>query len=435
MTTLETKSTASNEEVVFYIDLSTDFIKEKRVRKAIEDFIDEYNEMDKEASYGLALFKKNKDIFSIFDEGEETIIDTISEVWDEREEGANYFENGLYYILAYIFQKSRSEPKIYRIIVLSDRPSEQSEDYHTALYDLILKSKTFNTFIDIIRIGDKKFYPDDVKLRIIASETFGGVLYCRNSKELSTYLNSLTKSREEYSFELDEVEEIVCENLLFYERLATDLISLTDGESKVCSLCEGEQCQICEDPKDIPHKCYNCGICFHNCCIAKFSAENNIGVPYIFRCPDCGALLKIDNDLITPFLEKEEEKQEEFSFLIDKEVVAQKEANTKEHVEEEEEVEPKEKKIKVGGFFGNEIILDKKTSSDTEDSVGKEPEGLEIQEINDEREEEKEEEEESKISITTLNPPKSVPTIKFCPLCGESVKGSKFCPKCGSKLE
>ena len=89
---------------------------------------------------------------------------------------------------------------MYRIIVLSDSPRSLSEEYNSALYDLILKAKHFSIYIDIIRVGDKKFYKDDVKLKVITSETFGGTLYCREEKQLKRYLSSLVGSRKDYSF-------------------------------------------------------------------------------------------------------------------------------------------------------------------------------------------------------------------------------------------
>ncbi|TFF98017.1 MAG: VWA domain-containing protein [Promethearchaeota archaeon] len=421
-----------DEEVIFYLDLSTDFTKEKRVRKAIKEFISEYNELHSSVSYGLIMFKKNKEIYSLLDENQEKLLESVSETWEQREKEYSYFENGLYYVLAYVFQKSRTEPKVYRIIVLSDNPSSQTNEYHTALYNLILKCKNFSTYIDIIRLGNQKFYEDDVKLKIIASETFGGVLYCRDDKELKTYLLSLTESRREYSMREITTGEIDKSNTLFYERLATDLISLTSEDTKICLICKEEICQICGKPNDTLHKCYSCNVAFHHCCAAHYSAKNNIGIPYIFRCPNCGALLKIEEKYVLPLFEKdteEIEKKPRESFLLDEKILAQEKVSINQANIEEELIkkteEQKEKRIKVGGYFGSEIVLGKDKSAKMIKKTRK------SKEMSDTKTEDK----KQKISITKLNPPVSNQSVKFCPLCGEAVKGSQFCPKCGSKID
>lgn len=422
----------TKEEVIFYLDLSTDFAWGRRVRKGIKEFMSEYNELKQLVTYGIVLFKKNKEIFSLFDAHQEKILDTIKELWDEREMGLSYFENGLYYILAYIFKKSRTEPHVYRVIVLSDKPSSQTNEYHSALYNLVLKCKNFSTYIDIIRLGDQKFYEDDVKLKIIASEAFGGVLYCQDDKNLNTYLTSLTESRKDHSIRQSSMEDIDTDSIPFYERLATDLISLTSEDQKLCLVCEDELCQICESPNDILRKCYNCNGAFHHCCAAKYSLNNNIGIPYIFRCPNCGALLKIEKEFVMPHIEKEKRKpkpeQTRNPFLLDKEQSLTTESRSRE-VEEEQRSEPqadepKERKIKIGGFFGNEIVIRKDGST----KVSKQK--VETGSSENLLEEEKEEQ----ISITSLNPPRPEQTLKFCPVCGEAVKGSPFCPHCGSDL-
>lgn len=427
------KSFIQTEEVIFYLDLSTDFAKERRVRKAIKDFISDYNELKEAVSYGMVLFKKNKEIFSLFDADQDAITEKIKELWEERDKEESYFENGLYYILAYIFKESRTKPQVYRVIVLSDKASSQTNEYHTALYNLVLKCKNFSAFIDIIRVGDKKFYEDDVKLKIIASETFGGVLYCRDDKELKTYLSSLTESRKEYSIRETSIGEIDTENIPFYERLATDLLSLTSEDSKICSLCGEEICQICKDTNDVLHKCYNCNVAFHQCCVAHYSVKNNIGIPYIFRCPNCGALLKIERQLIEPLIKKEKPKeiknQPKQSFLLDKKDT-ERVGMEKRQVSKEQEISKsvkakKEQRIRVGGFFGNEIVVGNGSSHETPKKKATAAPTKML----------KKEDDEESISITSLNPPKSISSMRFCPLCGEAVKDSHFCPKCGSKID
>ena len=55
----------------------------------------------------------------------------------------------------------------------------------------------------------------------------------------------------------------------FYDKLATDLISLSPEDQKKCILCEQELCPICEAYSDEVHKCYNCNGPYHSCCATE----------------------------------------------------------------------------------------------------------------------------------------------------------------------
>jgi hypothetical protein len=425
------------EEVIFYLDLSTDFMKKRRLVRAIEAFIDENNKTGKKERYGLVLFRSGKELYTIYNQESKIIIETIKDLWDERERENNYFENGLYEILAYIFKKSRKIRKIYRVIVLSDSPSRLSDDYHSALYDLVLKAKNFQTYIDIIRLGDEKFYKDDVKLKVISSETFGGTLYCRDEKNLKRYLSSIVRSREDFSIETPYIEKISEEDHEFFERLATDLISLSTSDEQVCFFCKEKICKRCNDPMDELHKCFNCGACFHDCCVAHYSIENNIGIPYIFRCPQCDALLKLEKEIVDLFIKQEDhirisESTEaiENQKLLEESRENEQEPSTtsldnipplEQNITSSDKEPERNGSIKIGGFFGPEVEVNKIKTS------------IEILESPDE-EFSRNRDENKKISITSLSPPKSKADVKFCPICGASIR-SNTCPNCGNILK
>ena len=403
--TINREKTLEFKEVIFYLDLSTDFLKKKALVKSLKSFIEGNDKANKGSTYGFVIFRKGKEVFSIYDKEAPFLLEKIEDIWEEREEGASYFENGLYETLAHVFKRSRTNPKIYRIIVLSDTPSTQSEDYHTALYNLVLKAKNFSTFIDIIRIGEDKFYEDDVKLKVITSETFGGTLYCNDSKQFSNYLNSLIRSKSEFNMIQSEYSKILDDEHIFYEKLATDLISLSPDDKINCILCEQEICPICEAFSDEVHKCYNCNAPYHSCCATEYSIVNNIGLPYIFRCPQCSAILKLDKDFVDMILE---EKSESKTIQSEEESISE-EPILDESVEQEIP-EIVQKKVKVGGFFGKEITVNAVTSNNNDV-------------IN-----------EDKMSITTLKPPRARSSIQLCSICGTTVKESHICPVCGSKI-
>ncbi|MBD3212826.1 MAG: hypothetical protein GF311_09480 [Candidatus Lokiarchaeota archaeon] len=289
------------EEVIFYLDLTKNYVKKKDLLKLLENYIEKRNEINRDVEYGVLLFdnedspifasQKNKSV------GIQTIID---ENWESRSVSKSFFENGLFYILSYITESIRKHPKAYRIIILSDTPSGLSEDYQKSLFDIISKVKYFPTFIDIIRLSKekKRFFTDEVKLNILVSDTKGGIFYVKDKKELTSTFNKLINPKDLVNTFRDKPDqiEISNEDLMFYINLAKSLKDPSNKENLVCYLCNNEICPVCADVYDIPMKCTDCGSAFHNCCVLDYSIDNNIGIPFIFRCPKCGRLLKLQKE-------------------------------------------------------------------------------------------------------------------------------------------
>jgi len=438
------RSEAQNsEEFIFYLDLVSDFLKKKSLIKAINAFMKEKEKFTSLTTYGVVIFQKDENPVNLYDMKDLNLVtDTINKSWENKENEKSYLENGLYEILAYIFRKSRKARKDYRVIIISDTPSKLSEDYYNALYDLLIKAKKFSAFIDIIRVGEKKFYEDDVKLKIISSETHGGTFYCPSEKQLQNILGSLVQNKREFKRIItQDTEDILQEDKTFYERLAVELISLTSEDEEICTVCEQEVCPICEAHSDEIHKCFNCNAKFHSCCAAKYSLAKNIGFKHIFRCPQCDTLLKLDEDFVNIIYEEDLEEnlpeisEEHIEDLV-KDNMEEEEEKLIEEVEIKEdpveaaeelvEVKPESspppettKKVKVGGFFGKEItITTKKVQNKT------------VSEIPDVKEEVKE-----SVSITTLKPPRkrSGKKIKLCQICGATIMNTQTCPICGAK--
>lgn len=434
----------NSEEFIFYLDIVSDFLKKKPLIKAINAFMKEKEKLTSLSTYGVVIFQKDENPVNLYDMKDlDSVIDAINKSWENKENEKSYLENGLYEILAYIFRKSRKTRKDYRVIIISDTPSKLSEDYYNALYDLLIKAKKFSAFIDIIRVGDQKFYEDDVKLKIISSETHGGTFYCPSEKLLQNILGSLVQNKREFKIiKAQDGEDVLQEDKTFYERLAVELISLSSEDEEICTVCEQEICPICEAHSDEIHKCFNCNAKFHSCCAAKYSLAENLGFKHIFRCPQCETLLKLDEDFVNIIYEEDLEEalpeisddhiedlvedniEEEEEELIEKVDIQE---DLMEAVEESVEVKPESspppentKKVKVGGFFGKEItITTKKVQNKT---------ALEIPEVKEEMKE--------SVSITTLKPPRkrSTQTIKLCQICGTTIRNTQKCPTCGAKV-
>jgi hypothetical protein len=369
----------NSEEFIFYIDLTTNFLKKKSVMKAISSFMKEKEKFNALSSYGLVIFQNDDNPISEYDiKDSEVVLTALNNAWESREVNQSFLENGLYEILAYIFRKSRDNRKNYRIIIISDAPSKLEEDYYNALYDLLIKAKKFSAFIDIIRVGEEKFYEDDVKLKVISSETYGGMFYCQDEKLLQNILGSLVQTKKEFKvLNTEDQDQVLKEDKVFYERLAVDLISLSADDEEICSICEQELCPICEVHSDEIHKCFNCNTKFHSCCAAKYSLARNIGFKHLFRCPQCQTLLKIDEDYVNLVYEEGLEEDITGTEIEEHDLteIPQQTEFVQEHQYEEQQAEeesyeelipdesaglpqpPSEvtRKVKVGGFFGKEV--------------------------------------------------------------------------------
>lgn len=430
------KLSVNSEEFIFYLDLSKDFIKKKNLMKSITTFAKEKEKFHSLSTFGLIMFQKDENLITVYDQPDaELISKIINDKWDSRENDKSFLENGLFEVLAYIFTKSKENRKNYRVIVFSDTPSGLSEEYHHALYDLLLKAKFFDAFIDIIRVGDEKFFTDDVKLKVMTSETQGGVFYCNDSKLFQDILNSLIQNKNEFSVVLpEEDDQFLDEDKLFYEKLAVDLITLAPEDKEICTVCNQELCPICEAHSDEITKCFNCDAKYHLCCAAKHSITNNIGFKHIFRCVTCDTLLKLDEEFVELIFE--EEHEEEFEEPeIESEIVESDEIEFEDFDEPiiQEETEYSEesaetiitKKVKIGGYFGQEIEI--KTNRNGNEILQSSNTIINLQEKGETMVKEP-------ISITSLRPPKKK-TIKLCQICGETVRNVGTCPTCGAKVD
>ena len=294
------------EDVYFYLDLTKDVLKKKELVKVIKYYIDEKNKANIKGRYSLLIFQEGKNPIFITNKKDSGIIaKSVDENWKFRPKKQSFFENGLFYIFSYIAETVRKKSKFNRIIIITDTPSDLSEGYQEALFNIVSKIKNFPTFIDIIRISDsnERFFSDDVKLNMLASDTKGGIFYIKEKKELADVIKKLVKTKQFTSTFVDQPDRIKIsqEDYAFYNNLAKPLVKSEETTQKlVCHLCKEELCPICTDVYDIPLKCEDCNTGFHNCCITNYTINHNIGIPNILRCPgpSCDVLLKIDEDEI-----------------------------------------------------------------------------------------------------------------------------------------
>ncbi len=285
--------TTKYEHIIFYLDVTGNLVKRKDVTKAVIQFIKEKSKMNPLTKYGLMYFKEGGHPEYADEEDTDILVKQISEDWNNKESRDNYLENGLFYCLSVIAQKSTERSGEFRVIVVTDKPSNKPAEYQEALFNLVNTVCFFPTYIDIIRVGNERFYSDDVKLRIVTSTTNGGLFYVKESKHLTQILQGLTKSKRFSA--LNQPESLVIDenNKEFYEKLATDLLTPTPNEEiGLCIFCNSDFCDSGIYTRVL--KCYNCDSHFHEYHVGKYAFEHNIGLPHIFRCPQCEVLLKMD---------------------------------------------------------------------------------------------------------------------------------------------
>jgi len=365
---------SSYEDIFFYLDLTKEILKKKEVIKAIKYYISEKNKTNIKGHYGLLIFQDAGNPVFITDKKDSDIIENaIEENWKNRPKKRSFFENGLFYIFSYIAETVKKKSRHNRIIIITDTPSDLSEDYTDALFGLVSKIKMIPTFIDIIRVSEEeeRFFRDDVKLNILSSDTKGGIFYISDKKGFNSIIKKLTKSKQLISTfeEISDKIKIKKEDYDFYSRLAKNLIpSQPNDVGLKCHLCQEEICPCCTDINDTLHNCESCKSAFHSCCVTNYTIQNNIGIPHIFRCPKCEILLKIDQDeIVSPYEDSEEsveeylEKEEKAMNLVEHPSKDEPERFEKEDSFQETKQTPKEKMqtIRIGGFFGKTYTIKK----------------------------------------------------------------------------
>jgi len=452
---------SSYEDVFIYLDLTKEILKKKDIIKTIRHYITEKNKVNLKGHYGLLIFQEEGNpVFITNKKDSNIIINAIEENWKSRPKNQSFFENGLFYVFSYLTEKIRKKSKTYRIIIITDTPSDLSEDYTDVLFNLVSIIKNFPTYIDIIRIslGESRFFKDDVKLNVLASDTKGSIFYVNDKKDFFKTMEKLIKMKQLVSIFADKPAKISIkkEDYNFYSRLAKRLVPAPqDSPGIKCQFCEEEVCPVCADVNDIPLMCPDCGTTFHKCCVTNYTIGHNIGIPHIFRCPKCDVLLQIDQDEIVqsenPEIESVEEyidnleteyeeedhveaeaEDDELDYEVD--MIEEMEAESRDSLQEDQafETPTADKIIHIGGFFGKMYKVRKEGDNLVYERVA----GINRNSSSDllpSIEESKDPEDFSKIKI--WNPKKASPFF-ICPNCGKQLDGNdhhNHCPYCGTK--
>ncbi|MHA1777727.1 MAG: hypothetical protein DRO88_08825 [Promethearchaeia archaeon] len=443
------------ESIVLYLDLSTGILSKKMLQKGIEQFVKDKIKKIPNCTFSCFYFLKDTTPF-LSEEFKDfkSIKNQINSDWKNRESSQSNFENGLFYCLSFLAQKAAQKAGNYRVIVITDSPSQKSSEYAEALMELVETVKNFPTFIDIIRVGGKERYSDDVKLRIISTLTSGGLFYAQNDKDFLGKFVALAKNKILPDLRAEGGQEIDPEKKLYYENVAK-MLQPAEANVGPCLICGKDLCEYCTLPED-KLVCPLCNQPYHECCAALYTWKKNIGLKHIFRCVNCEGLVKMNERRVyeingepypgdeSPHLEETAELEGEETWNPETDMTTSSEAEEPAKIEEEKSKEESVKvpetssngevkqigKVKVKrGLFGFQPI----GMADDEEESNK-PESTTA-----EKEQEPKMTEEEKLALARKKlaerrKKKKVKNgIRICKVCSHHLKpDERICPKCGS---
>jgi hypothetical protein len=273
------------EDVIFYFDLGTrGVVYKKSIVKQVQRFVKTREKEHPGSNWGIVAFQHEEDnprfhegLAKDEDELEPFLKDNLKFVAK-----AHPLEQGLMLASTYLVDAYRTTRNhTLRMIVISDGPTEGSNvDLLNALMDLLDTIKYFPVYIDIIRIGDERVYPDDVKLRMIAEKANGKVYYAVTDESFKDIMEILLAA----SSTLLKRGLLPIEKRTYFEGLCWSLLE-TGIPGTSCKACgQGEQ-------YGTVLQCENCGTPYHGSCATSIAQQEYEAFPGIFRCKKCDCLI------------------------------------------------------------------------------------------------------------------------------------------------
>ncbi|MBN2149937.1 MAG: hypothetical protein JW839_00695 [Candidatus Lokiarchaeota archaeon] len=277
------------EDVIFYFDLGVrGIVSKKAIVKAVQHFIKEKEKENPGSNWGVVAFKHDEDNPQ-FHEGlarDEEALEPFLKDNLKFVTKAHPLEQGLMLASTYLVDAYRTTRNhVLRMIVISDGPTEgSSANLVTALMDLLDTIKHFPVFIDIIRVGDERVYPDDVKLKTIAEVASGKVYYAATDDAFKDIIETLLSASP--ASPMPGVRPL--EKRAYFEGLCWSLLE-TGIPGASCLACgKGEQ-------SGTLLQCENCGAPYHGHCASEVALREYEAFPGIFRCKKCDCLLNTES--------------------------------------------------------------------------------------------------------------------------------------------
>ncbi|MEX2683347.1 MAG: hypothetical protein Q6373_017355, partial [Candidatus Sigynarchaeota archaeon] len=202
---------------------------------------------------------------------------------------AHPLEQGLMLASTYLVDAYRTTRNhVLRMIVISDGPTEGSNvGLVAALMDLLDTIKYFPVFVDIIRVGDERTYPDDIKLRTIAEMANGKVYYAATDEAFKDIMDTLQRGSHDVFIKVAPP----IDKRVYFEGLCWSMLE-TGIPGAFCLACgKGEQ-------SGALLQCENCGAPYHGHCATEIALREFEAFPGIFRCKKCDCLLNTESKRI-----------------------------------------------------------------------------------------------------------------------------------------
>nr|MDO8112168.1 hypothetical protein [Candidatus Sigynarchaeota archaeon] len=275
------------EDTIFYFDLaSRGIVSKKAIVKNVLNFIKAKQKETTGSNYGVVAFQHGEDN-PAFHEALAKDEDELNPFLKDNlkfSTKAHPIEQGLMLASTYLIEAYRTTRNhVLRMIVISDGPTEESNlDLLNALMDLLDTIKYFPVFIDIIRVGDQRVYPDDVKLKLITDATQGVLCYANSDDAFKDIMEQLATQKKVSRLSGTSIED----KRGYFEGLCWNLIDPGIPDAT---------CTICKKGKDAGNgiflQCENCGSPYHIICAGEIGHTEYEALPGIFRCKHCNCLL------------------------------------------------------------------------------------------------------------------------------------------------
>jgi hypothetical protein len=277
------------EDVIFYFDLSTKdiVVSKKAIVKQVNKYIKDREKDAPVSNYGVVAFNQGEDNprFQETMAKDETELETFFRDNLKFATKVHPIEQGLMLASTYLVETFRvSSDRVLRLVVISDGPTEGSTAaLFGALMDLVDSIKYIPVFIDIIRIGDQRIYPDDIRLKTITDETCGLLRYASSEDAFRKVMHEIFSTRH-----CREPGPIPEDKRGFFEALCWPLVPAAQASGN-CTVCGQDLTGTGEEAVE----CSRCAAGYHVACIEKHVSENIVMFPGITRCGLCQGLVRL----------------------------------------------------------------------------------------------------------------------------------------------
>jgi hypothetical protein len=278
------------EDVIFYFDLgtrSTTVVSKKAIVKQVNKYIKDREKEAPSSNYGIITFNQGEDnpLFQERLAKDETELETFFQDNLKFSTKAHPIEQGLMLASTYLIETFRiASERMLRLIVISDGPTEGSTTaLFGALMDLVDSIKYFPVFIDIVRIGDQRIYPDDIRLKTITDETCGLLRYAASEDAFRKAMNEIFSTAHRRA--LGPIPE---EKRGFFEALCWLLVPVAQV-SGICTVCGQDLANSQEELVQCDHCCAG----YHAACVESRVLDGFVFFPGITRCDHCKGLVKV----------------------------------------------------------------------------------------------------------------------------------------------